>query len=58
VRGYDAVKKINGRKRHIVVDMLGLILVVVVYAASIQDRDRAKLVLPHLVLGWSRLRLI
>lgn len=57
-RGYDAGKKINGRKRHIVVDTLGLILVVVVHAASIQDRDGAKLVLQHLVRGWSRLRLI
>ena len=38
----------NGRKRHIVVDTLGLILAVVVHAASIQDRDGAKLV-------WKRL---
>jgi transposase len=38
-RGYDAGKKINGRKRHIVVDTIGLLLVVMVTAASIQDRD-------------------
>jgi transposase len=38
-RGYDAAKKINGRKRHIVVDTIGLLLVVMVTAASIQDRD-------------------
>lgn len=37
-RGYDAGKKINGRKRHIVTDTLGLLLVVMVTAASIQDR--------------------
>lgn len=37
-RGYDAGKKINGRKRHIVCDTLGLLLVVMVTAASIQDR--------------------
>ena len=43
-RGYDAGKKINGRKRHILVDTLGLILVVVVHVASVQDRDGAKLV--------------
>lgn len=43
-RGYDAGKKINGRKRHIMVDTLGLILIVVVHVASIQDRDGAKLV--------------
>ncbi len=40
-RGYDAGKKINGRKRHIVVDTMGLLLVVVVTAASMQDRDGA-----------------
>ena len=38
-RGYDAGKKINGRKRHIVTDTLGLLLVVLVTAASVQDRD-------------------
>jgi transposase len=44
-RGYDAGKKINGRKRFIVTDTLGLLLVVVVVAASMQDRDGAKPVL-------------
>jgi putative transposase len=44
-RGYDAGKKIKGRKRHLLVDTMGLLLVVVVHAASIQDRDGAKLVL-------------
>jgi transposase len=38
-RGYDAGKKINGRKRHIVVDTLGLLLVVMVTVASVQDRE-------------------
>lgn len=47
-RGYDAGKKINGRKRHIVVDTLGNILELVVHAANIQDRDGARLVLPKL----------
>lgn len=42
IKGYDAGKKINGRKRHILVDTMGLILMVVVHAASIQDRDGAK----------------
>jgi transposase len=41
-RGYDANKKINGRKRFIVTDTLGLLLVVCVMAASVQDRDGAK----------------
>jgi transposase len=41
-RGYDAGKKVNGRKRFIVTDTLGLLIVVSVVAASIQDRDGAK----------------
>ena len=41
-RGYDAGKKINGRKRHIAVDTIGLLLTVLVTAASVQDRDAAK----------------
>jgi len=41
-RGYDAGKKINGRKRHILVDTMGLILMVLVLPANIQDRDGAK----------------
>ncbi|WP_442949530.1 transposase [Nostoc sp.] len=36
IDGYDAGKKINGRKRHILVDTMGLLLIVVVHAASIQ----------------------
>jgi putative transposase len=44
-RGYDAGKKINGRKRHIVVDTLGLILTLVVHPADVQDQDGAVLVL-------------
>jgi len=43
VRGYDAGKKVKGRKRHILVDTLGLLLIVIVHAANIQDRDGAKL---------------
>jgi transposase len=41
-RGYDAGKKVNGRKRFIVTDTLGLLLTVVVLSASVQDRDGAK----------------
>jgi putative transposase len=44
-RGYDAGKKVNGRKRHIVVDTLGLILAVVVNPANVQDYDGAVRVL-------------
>ncbi len=57
-RGYDAGKKIMGRKRHLVVDTLGLVMAVVVHAASIQDRDGAKLVLQKLANRFSRLTLI
>jgi transposase len=39
--GYDAGKKTKGRKRHIAVDTLGLVLTIVVTAAHIQDRDGA-----------------
>ena len=46
--GYDAGKKVKGRKRHLVVDTLGHLLEVVVHAANIQDRDGAKLVLSKL----------
>ena len=44
-QGYDAAKKVTGRKRHILVDTLGLLLNVVVHSAAMQDRDGALLVL-------------
>ena len=56
--GYDAGKKVKGRKRHLVVDTLGLVLAVVVHAASIQDRDGAKLVIALLKDRFPRLKLI
>ena len=40
-RGYDGGKQVTGRKRHIVVDTLGLLLVVVVHAASLSDTEGA-----------------
>ena len=58
VRGYDAGKKIKGRKRHILVDTIGLLLIVVVHTANIQDRDGAKLVLEQVKGTFSRLQLI
>jgi putative transposase len=57
-RGYDGGKKINGRKRHILVDTLGLLLAVVVHAANIQDRDGAELVLQRIKGFFSRLKVI
>jgi transposase len=44
-RGYDAGKKVNGRKRHVVVDTIGMVLLVMVTTASVQDRDGARPVL-------------
>jgi len=40
-RGYDGGKKVNGRKRHLVVDSLGLLLVVLVTAANLDDGTTA-----------------
>jgi len=58
VRGYDAAKKIKGRKRHLLVDTLGLILVALVHPADVQDRDGAKEVLSKAKEIYQRLRLI
>jgi putative transposase len=45
VRGYDAGKKVKGRKRHIITDMGDLLVHAIVHSADIQDRDGAPLVL-------------
>lgn len=57
-RGYDAGKKINGRKRHIAVDTGGLLLAVVVTIAGIQDRDAAHRLLTALSSQFSTIRLV
>jgi putative transposase len=57
-RGYDAGKQVKGRKRHVVVDTMGLILAVVVTAASVQDRDGANMVLKKVKAQVSRLQLL
>ena len=58
-RGYDANKHVTGRKRHILVDVMGLLLVVLVHKADIQERAGAKLLLHRAVTkGWARLQLI
>jgi transposase len=58
--GYDAGKKTRGRKRHLLVDTCGLLLICVVHSASVQDRAGAQLVLcsiteehPNLALIWA-----
>ena len=58
-RGDDSNKKVKGRKRHIMVGVLGLLLAVVVHKASIQERTGAKLLLQRAALkGFKRLELI
>jgi hypothetical protein len=46
--GFDAGKKIKGKKRHVLVDTQGLLLHAVVYAADIQDRDGGVLLMSTL----------
>ena len=58
VRGYDAGKQVKGRKRHLAVDTLGLLLALVVHSAGVQDRDGAKLVLGKLRRGFPRLQVL
>ena len=58
VRGFDAGKKILGRKRHILVDTMGLLIAVVVHSAGIQDRDGGLLVLERIQGFFSKLILI
>src|SRR5205085_155089 len=61
VHGFDAGKKVKGRKRHLVVDTLGLLMCVVVHSAGLQDHDKNAIgaVLHRLALrGWKRLKLI
>ena len=55
--GWDNAKKVNGRKRHIAVNTAGLVLAVVVTAASVQDRDAARPLLWNLARTCTRIRL-
>jgi putative transposase len=65
-RGVDVYKQTSGRKRHIVVDTLGLLLMVVVHSASVQDAAGGQLILQRLFdrikksvhNRWCRLKLI
>jgi putative transposase len=47
-RGFDNGKKVKGRKRHILVDTLGLLLIVVVTAASLSDQAGARKIFQHM----------
>ena len=57
-RGWDNAKKVNGRKRHIAVDTSGLLLVVVITAASVQDRDGARPLLWNLHRARTKIVLV
>ena len=57
-RGYDGAKKVCGRKRHLLVDTLGLVLLVVITAANVQDREGARTLLGALATQFRRLRVI
>ena len=57
-RGYDAGKKITGRKRHVAVDTLGLVLAVVVHGAYWQDHDGACFVFMKLKQSFRRLKVV
>src|SRR5437016_2620089 len=54
--GFDGAKKVNGRKRHILVDTMGNLLKVIAHAANIGEREGAKRLLLQLpALLWARL---
>jgi putative transposase len=57
-RGYDAGKKITGRKRHLAVDTLGLVLAVVVHTADLQDHDGVLFVFKRLEAAFTRLKVV
>jgi len=57
-RGWDNAKKVGGRKRHIAVDVLGLLLLVHVTAANVQDRDAAFFLLQRLRLLHRKITLV
>ncbi|MAS44217.1 MAG: IS5/IS1182 family transposase, partial [Rhodobacteraceae bacterium] len=57
-RGFDAGKRVKGRKRHIATDTLGLMVGAVVHPADVQDRDGAPLVLRSIRNAWPWLRLV
>ncbi|MDQ0605075.1 transposase [Streptomyces canus] len=57
-RGYDGGKKINGRRRHVITDSLGLLLMVWVTAADVTDRQAARAMLPVLRTRFRKITLV
>ena len=56
VRGYDAGKKVKGRKRHIITDTNGFLVHALIHSADIQDRDGAPMVLEDIRYSFPWLR--
>ncbi|MEU8687545.1 IS5 family transposase [Streptomyces sp. NPDC048665] len=57
-RGYEGGKKINGRRRHVITDCLGLLLMVLVCAADVTDRQAARVMLPRLRARFHKITLV
>ncbi|MGA5474127.1 IS5 family transposase [Streptomyces arboris] len=57
-RGYDGGKKINTRRRHVITDSLGLLLMVLVTAADVTDRRAARMMLPRLRTQFRKVSLM
>jgi putative transposase len=58
IQGFDAGKRVKGRKRHILVDTLGLLIAVAVTAANVQDYHGAKPVWESVQDRWPRLKVV
>ncbi|MEU1941052.1 IS5 family transposase [Streptomyces sp. NPDC020125] len=57
-RGFDAGKRMTGRKRHMIVDTMGLLLVVAITSASVQDRAGGRAVLARLAAAFRTVSLV
>ncbi len=57
-RGYDAGKKVSGRKRHLAVDTLGMILAITITSAAVQDRKAAKSLIALMLSMYQRVQII
>ena len=58
IRGYDGAKKLSGRKRHLLVDTLGMVLKARVHSADLQDRAAVPLELEGTAEAFPRLEQI
>ena len=58
VKGFDAGKKVKGRKRHALVDVLGMLLLVIVTSAAVQDRDGGAMLLAMAAVKYPSLKIV